>query len=331
MFRLRPIDPEADFERLADLIRLVWPNDTAQSLREEWRSQNGSIQRYMLGCNDSGRIDGLSLVYRTAAASAGDYRAIVIVDPAHRRRGLGTLLYDEACRFIIDQGGEKIIANVCDDCPEGARFAGQRGFMYVNANFISVLDVAGFDEANFPGAVERVQAKGIAFATLADFGDTEEARRRDFEINNRSALPAYDREEPVSIWDSFEVFRQTVCESNWYRADGQIVAIDNTTSEWIGLCAIGFDVDGHTAFNAYTGIDPRYRRRGIALALKLLGVHCARRHGCTTLRTNNDTRNAPMLAINDKLGYVRQGAMLWYEKLLQPQMSADAHRCAQMI
>ena len=46
--------------------------------------------------------------------------------------------------------------------------------------------------------------------------------------------------------------------------------------------------------------------RKIALALKLLSIRAALRWGADYIRTNNDSQNAPMLAINRKLGYVPQ-------------------------
>ena len=35
----------------------------------------------------------------------------------------------------------------------------------------------------------------------------------------------------------------------------------------------------------------------------MLGIRCAKAFGAATIRTNNDSENAPMLAINRKLGY----------------------------
>jgi GNAT superfamily N-acetyltransferase len=315
MFHLRPVDPDADFERVAELMRLVWPADTSQKLKEAWRTQLDSRIFYTLGCNVAGSIAGVGQVMCNTSNDSESYRIRVVVDPADRRRGLGSLLYAELERFILAQGGTKISTFVWDGCDEGLRFASQHGFTQQGASFISVLDVASFDETLFAGVIERVQSQGVFFATLADFGDTEAVRRKCFETNNRTMTPAFEG-AGSHAWTSFEVFTQRVCNSSWYRSDGQIVAIDKSSGEWIGLGSIGFETDGVTAFNAYTGVDPRYRGRGIALALKLLGVRCARRHGCTTLRANNATLNAPMLAINNKMGYARQGAMLWHEKSL---------------
>jgi GNAT superfamily N-acetyltransferase len=316
MFHLRPIDPDADFERVAELMRQVWPADTTQKLKEAWHTQQDARVFYTLGCDATGRIAGVGQITCNPSNAPESYRIRVIVDPADRRRGLGGLLYPELERSIVAQGGTKISAFVWDGCEEGLRFAKRQGFIQQGASFISVLDVTGFDQTLFAGVIEGVQSQGVFFATLADFGDTEAARRKCFETNNRTMTPAFEG-AGSHAWPSFEVFTQRVCDSSWYRSDGQIVAIDKSSGEWIGLGSIGFETDGVTAFNAYTGVDPRYRGRGIALALKLLGVRCARRHGCTTLRANNATLNAPMLAINTKMGYARQGAMLWHEKSLQ--------------
>jgi GNAT superfamily N-acetyltransferase len=297
-------------------MRLVWPSDTAQKLEAAWHAKDGAAKHYVLGCDATDRIAGFGHATGGTSAEPNAYRIRVIVDPADRRRGLGSQLYAGLQHYILALGGESISAFAWDHCPEGRRFAERQGFAQQGASFISVLDVAGFDESQFAGVIEHVRAQGIFFTTLADFGDTEEARRKCFEINNRSMKPAFEG-AGSHAWPSFEVFSRSICQSSWYRSDGQIVAIDTSTGEWIGLGAVGIETDGVTAINTYTGVDPRYRGRGIALALKLLAVRCARRHGCATLRANNASGNAPMLAINHKMGYERLGAILYYEKGLK--------------
>lgn len=46
-----------------------------------------------------------------------------------------------------------------------------------------------------------------------------------------------------------------------------------------------------------------FRGRHLALALKLLSIAVAQRYHVDYLYTNNDSTNAPMLAINRRLGY----------------------------
>jgi len=56
-------------------------------------------------------------------------------------------------------------------------------------------------------------------------------------------------------------------------------------------------------YTMMTGIEPDYCGRKIALALKLLVIQCARKYEAAYLRTNNDSENAPMLAVNHSPGY----------------------------
>jgi GNAT superfamily N-acetyltransferase len=46
-----------------------------------------------------------------------------------------------------------------------------------------------------------------------------------------------------------------------------------------------------------------FRGHGLAQALKLQTILLAKKEGMRYIRTNNDSNNAPMLAINRKLGY----------------------------
>ena len=65
----------------------------------------------------------------------------------------------------------------------------------------------------------------------------------------------------------------------------------------------------------HTGVDRAYRGRGLALATKLVALRRAREWGAAYARTNNDSQNAPILAVNRKLGYTPHPG---YYKLLKP-------------
>lgn len=48
---------------------------------------------------------------------------------------------------------------------------------------------------------------------------------------------------------------------------------------------------------------PTHRRRGLAVALKLLVIRFAQTMGATVVRTFNDAENTGMLTVNRRLGY----------------------------
>ncbi len=73
-----------------------------------------------------------------------------------------------------------------------------------------------------------------------------------------------------------------------------------------GFCQRQLVPANGNAHNDMTGVRREYRGRGIALALKLLAIRFARSVGAQEITTSNDSLNAPMLAVNRKLGYQPQ-------------------------
>ena len=82
------------------------------------------------------------------------------------------------------------------------------------------------------------------------------------------------------------------------------------------MAAVGYFENSNSIYNMFTGVEPTWRGRGIALALKLLAIACARRHGAEHISTNNDSENTPMLAVNRKLGYQPEPG--YYRMLREP-------------
>lgn len=304
---LRPIDPRTDFPRLAELLSLVETEQITADMLREWedRRPEGLIRRQMAAVAGGGQIAGISATQRPPWAPEGRFYMTVVVDPASRGRGVGTALYDDARGFAEEQGAASISSAIRDNSPESLRFAERRGFTIDRHVFESTLDLASFDEGRFAGVLETVQAPGIRLFTLADAGETEEAKRRLYEVNRRVAIdiPGSD-----GVFLPFEEFQKQVFEASWYRPDGQILAAAGDT--YVGLAAVGHFRDTNSMNNMITGVLPEYRGRTIALALKLLAIRFARAAGAAYLRTNNDSQNAPILAINRKLGYQPQPG--WY-------------------
>jgi GNAT superfamily N-acetyltransferase len=296
---IREWDLENDLPRMVELLNTVEPEPMTVDNLREWLSlrPEGTIERRTAAVDTAGTVLGFGWIDRQPWLAPGRFHVDEIVDPAHRGRGVGSVLFEDLLAFARGHGATRLETEVRDHLEDAKRFAEHRGFETDRHIFESTLDLATFDESPFVEAIEQAQASGIRFLTMADEGDTEEARRKLYEINRDTMLDVPGRDDPFRPWDEFK----KVFQMSWYRADGQHVAADG--DRYVGLAAVGMFKENNSAYHMMTGVAREYRGRDIAMALKLLSIRRAKEWGVTHLRTNNDSKNEPMLAINQKLGY----------------------------
>jgi len=292
---------EQDAERTAALINEGAAEPaTIETLRERLRTiRRPPGDALRLGAFEGIHQIGYGHAVRDEWMPAGLYWLHIAVDPARRREGIGANLYAALIDHGASHGATTLRSEAREARPASLAFAEHLGFAIDRHIFESVLDLASFDDQPFAGTIERVASQGIRFLTMADLGDTSQARHRFYELER-----IVSRDIPGGSEASirpFEAFLKEVCDSPHYLPDGQILALDG--DDWVGLVGILGTAAPSAFYNGLTGVLPAYRGRHIALTLKLLAIAAARRHGATSLRTNNDSENAPMLAINRKLGY----------------------------
>lgn len=302
--RLQPLNPQNDFPRIADLRNMVDPEPLTAAQLQEWEQHipQGQIRHRMVAVDERGQIVGFNDTGWDPWMRPGLFDLRVLVDPAWRRQGIGLVLYDDALRFSQAHRATRFQGRVRDHDDDGLRFAQQRGFMIDRHIFESTLDLATFDEGRFADPLATAAEAGIHFFTVADMGNTLEAQQRLYDLNARVSMDVPGSDEAFQGFMPFEVYRATVCAASWYRADGQIIAAAGDA--WIGLAAVGYFAQTQSMYHMITGVDRAYRGRGLAQALKVLSIRCARSYGAKYIRTNNDSQNAPMLAINRKFGYL---------------------------
>jgi GNAT superfamily N-acetyltransferase len=300
MITVRQAEPDADFPRIAELLSIYGPEPITVEQLWEWerRMSADRIRQRLVAVESDGAIAGYGYLDHETWMRPGRFELWALVDPTQRRVGVGAALYDHAQQLAVAHGATSFGSEVRDDDPASLQFAERRGFRIEGHTFESTLDLTTFDTHRFEGTIESAKAAGIRFFTMADLGDTEEAKHKLYDLNRRTAL---DNPSADGTFPPFEEFQQFVFGASWYRADGQILAADG--ERWIGIAAVAYYPERNSAYNAFTGVERDYRGRGLARALKLLAIQFAQRYGADYIRTNNDSQNAPMLAINSKLGY----------------------------
>ena len=301
MFHLRPARPSSDESGIASVVNAFEQNPVSEDTVREWLTHTapGRISYRQVAVTHDDVVVGYAVSVHETWDPEGQFYAWVGVAPAWRGRGIGSALYTDVMQFLDQHDAGTITSEVRDDCAISLAFAGKRGFEKDRHLFQSCLDLEAFDESPYLHILAGVAEAGIRVHSLADFGDTPDARRKLYEVN---AITDQDVPGWIGPGLSFEEFNEWVYEAGWYRPEGQLLAADG--DRWVGICAVRLYPDARQAFNVHTGVIPAYRKRHIALALKLAAIRYARNQGARSLSTHNDSMNGPMLALNRKLGYI---------------------------
>jgi GNAT superfamily N-acetyltransferase len=286
---IRDLETE-DLPALTSLVRGLLPT---MVVSERGLDHMRKSTRWWVAEDDDGAI--------VAAGRAGRFgRCWVGVAPEARGRGLGAELAARAEAMLREAGHAEAVAWTDDE--GGAGFAKRLGFTEVRRKPVSVLRLKG---AELP---PLQVPPGVTLVPLVDLAD----RLRELHALAMAAH-ADDPADPLDSEQSFE---------DWLRDDlgvpdldfhGSVVAVVDDR-----LAALAFVAsDGSArAENEFTGTHPAYRGRGLATLVKLSTLHWARSRGIREIWTGNDSENAPMLAVNHKLGYEPAGARRKHVKRL---------------
>src|SRR5262249_27740900 len=158
-----------------------------------------------------GRLAGYAHALRDPWEPRGLFWLHVVVEPAWRRHGIGGALFAAVQHFAAEHGATHFHAEVRDHLPEGLTFARRHGFQIERHIFESPLDLSGFDETPYRGSLEAAERAGICFTSLAELGDTDEAWRRLWKLNERLR-------RDIPGWDGstrpFAAFERQVCQAS---------------------------------------------------------------------------------------------------------------------
>src|SRR5262249_43707226 len=108
----------------------------------------------------------------------------------------------------------------------------------------------------------------------------------------------------------YEEWLDTIWRRPTMALDGSVAALDDGRVVCITMLAANRHVG--RAFNQYTPPLRSHRGRGLALLVKLASLRWAAANGIAAVWTTNDETNAPMLAVNRRLGYEPRSRRLEY-------------------
>ena len=240
----------------------------------------------------------------------------VAVRPEQQGQGIGTALFEHVMAALAAFEPLSVRTRAREDRTRTLRFLADRGFQESMRDWESRLDVSACNLGHFADIDARIHSQGIAIKTLAELADDPRRDRKLYELDIEVAedVPS---PEPFTAW-SYEFFEQHVLRSPRLLPDAYFVALH--ADEYVGLSVLWSNPDSRNLSTGLTGVKRSYRRKGIALALKLRAVQFAQAYGAPVINTWNESNNRPMLSINEQLGYVKQPASVHFVKLIQEEV-----------
>jgi len=307
---IRPFTPE-DYRALAELGTTYMPMP-AEEIRY-WDEQNRPpcLRRRWLAEAD-GRVVGMG----EYAQFAGRYhpRKFVLdiwVHPEYQRRGIGRSLWELVTSSLAEHDPIEYLINTREDLPHSMRFVAALGFEEVMRSWESQLDLTTYDPARFA----HLDRCDLTIKSLTELADDPERDRKLYELVSavRQDVPTYSPLTSVP----FEMFVERNLQNPWFISDAYLVAVDG--DKYVGVTSVNRAPDDGPLQTRLTGVLREYRRRGVAMALKLRLLAWAHANGYASVKTHNATNNRPMLAINELLGFVKKPAIIDYVKVLKAE------------
>lgn len=309
---------DADYAAAVEVGNLVYYEypDTA----EEWRHSDANRPGHLKHRRWVAALDGAVVGYAGYSQHEGMYHPELFhieaaVRPEQQGRGIGEALYQVITAALAPFDPARLRARTREDFARGMRFLQARGFREDMRDWESRLDVAAFDPAPYSGHEAQVRASGITILTAAELAERDpDYRRKLYELDLELShdVPAPEARSNFS----YETFEHYIFSGPNYLPEGYFVALDG--ERCVGMSNLWkSQADPSELYTGLTGVSRGYRRRGIALALKIRAIDYARRNGVRVLKTWNESNNRAMLSINEALGFAKQPAWVSFVKHLR--------------
>ena len=335
---VRLVDPSNDNElaEWAAVLRAsdedLWPGLTGFTLpdiRALCRHRGRSKRFDLLAARDlGGPILGVAMMELPLRDNIGSAEVTVAVHPAHRRRGVGTAIVEgmaehgrAAGRTVLNSIVDVPLASAADHA--SLSFAPKVGFEAMLAGNLRHLNLPMDGARLHELRAEVARARGADAYRVLTFEAPWPAQY----VEDQCALfqcmstdePHGDQGHEAEIWDA-ERARENDALHAARGTRIQVAVAQHIASGRLAACTellLAPDAP-RQAWQMLTVVHPEHRGHRLGLAIKLANVDVLARQApdVRVIVTGNAAVNAPMIAVNDMMGFAVVGEGQFWQKHL---------------
>jgi GNAT superfamily N-acetyltransferase len=286
-----------DFASATELLNRVWPHrvGSERALRHAAAAAPPEAHRRYWAADDAGRLVGWATAAIEYQSSERPGFLQASVSPESRKAGIGAALVERCEAHLAGLGVTTVLSFTTPE--DGARsFATARGFRHANTNRVSGVDPRTIEPPGVPPGVD-----------LRPLAALDPRKVYELDAATMSDVPGEVAMDDVSFDQWFDDY--------WSHPDTDL---DASTAAVVDGRPVAFThlrtAPGGRAVTDMTGTLRDYRCRGLALLVKRATLVNAAERGVELVLTENDETNAPMLRVNERLGYQPVGSTLSWSR-----------------
>jgi GNAT superfamily N-acetyltransferase len=308
---IRPATTDADLGHVARIVSTVSPDapTTVEDMR--WADEKYPGGHRFLAWLDGEAVGaaGVGRVYIYPPDFDGLWTNISVLR-THRRRGAGSSLLAAVSQAARDAGKSSLLGQTRSDRPEAIAFLEHRGFRETDRMKVVRLDLPGLAVpiVDPPAGVEITSLEAHPELVAGVYEAAKEI------------LPDIPGDGPVAP-ETIEEFRVRDVDGPRIPHGAFKIAIEAETGRVVGYANLGL-IPGNPrlAWHMMTGVARAWRGRGLATALKRATIVWAIEHELEAIEGSNDVDNAPMRAVNRRLGYQPEADFIGVRGPLAPPL-----------
>ena len=254
------------------------------------------------------------------------------VDPACRRRGIGSQLFEIGERTAIEAGRTLLYAGSWAGQP-GQRFLEQRGYTQASAYVNRGQDLLSIDRDRLAADIAAAAAKAEGYELLR-MPDKTPDEHLDQVVAMTAAIndaPLDDLKMEDEVFSPERIRAFEAAQSAYGRRMYRLVARHMATGEFAGHTIVSVQEDRPWQGDQFdTSVLRAHRghRLGLLLKAAMLQWLIEEEPQLRSVQTWNAKSNAHMIGVNEELGYRVLGEAVGYQREVAPPASSGAAESA---